>query len=324
MDQMSLNYVPGNMLIGEKEDSLERQKGFEAIAKITKEHDAIILAQLANIEDQQGFYKAETTENQILALKRTLWAAKYVYERGFDGILIQFLPAVKDGIVYLELTEKLIETLEKVVRSNIPKEAAFVIGVKLSTAKFEAAGVDYDGFMKVLKKVESCNYDFVELAGGSIEFPLENATSRESLFSKVITSAKSYVPNLSIFATGGFRTVAAMENAVASGSLDGIGLARPSASEFDFPNKVLKQQIQSAMWSPFEDDMSLGVPAAAAQIAQAGKTGLKETQFDANFGISNFADEKTHQSFLTAKKVRDAEIESMKKEGKLIAGVIQF
>uniref|UniRef100_A0AC35EW38 NADH:flavin oxidoreductase/NADH oxidase N-terminal domain-containing protein n=1 Tax=Panagrolaimus sp. PS1159 TaxID=55785 RepID=A0AC35EW38_9BILA len=230
MDQMSLNYVPGNMLIGEKEDSLERQKGFEAIAKITKEHDAIILAQLANIEDQQGFYKAETPENQILALERTLWAAKYVYERGFDGILIQFLPAVKDGIVYLELTEKLIETLEKVVRSNIPKEAAFVIGVKLSTAKFEAAGVDYDGFMKVLKKVESCNYDFVELAGGSIEFPIENATSRESLFSNVITSAKSYVPNLSLFATGGFRTVAAMENAVASGSLDGIGLARPAAS----------------------------------------------------------------------------------------------
>uniref|UniRef100_A0AC35FZN6 Arginine kinase n=1 Tax=Panagrolaimus sp. PS1159 TaxID=55785 RepID=A0AC35FZN6_9BILA len=105
---------------------------------------------------------------------------------------------------------------------------------------------------------------------------------------------------------------------------DGIGLARPAASEFDFPNKVLKQQIQSAMWSPFEDDMSLGVPAAAAQIAQAGKTGLKETQFDANFGIANFADEKTHQSFLTAKKVRDAEIETMKKEGKLIAGVIQF
>lgn len=135
---------------------------------------------------------------------------------------------------------------------------------------------------------------------------------------------------MSLFATGGFRTVAAMENAITSGSLDGIGLGRPAASEFgmamfsllsfnvktmisDFPNKVLHQQIQSALWSPYENDISLAVLASAAQISQAGKTALEETKFDTNFGISNFADEKVQQSFLTAKKVRDAKIEELKK-----------
>lgn len=134
-------------------------------------------------------------------------------------------------------------------RANVKED--FVIGVKLSTAKFQAADVDYDGFMKVLKKVEVscstinfllinyqniffklCNYDFVELAGGSIEFPLEAANSRESLFSQVMTSAKSHVPKIPIFLTGGFRTVAAMEKAISSGNIDGIGLGRPAASEF--------------------------------------------------------------------------------------------
>uniref|UniRef100_A0AC34FU10 Uncharacterized protein n=1 Tax=Panagrolaimus sp. ES5 TaxID=591445 RepID=A0AC34FU10_9BILA len=78
------------------------------------------------------------------------------------------------------------------------------------------------------------------------------------------------------------------------------------------------------MWNPYEDDMSLGVPAAAAQIAQAGKTRLEETEFDANFGIANFTNDDIQATFLNAKKVRDAEIEELKKEGKLIGGVVQM
>jgi 2,4-dienoyl-CoA reductase-like NADH-dependent reductase (Old Yellow Enzyme family) len=39
--------------------------------------------------------------------------------------------------------------------------------------------------------------------------------------------------------TGGFRTPAAMEDALATGALDVIGLARPLAMDPDFPRRIL-------------------------------------------------------------------------------------
>uniref|UniRef100_A0AC35FZK2 Aldolase n=1 Tax=Panagrolaimus sp. PS1159 TaxID=55785 RepID=A0AC35FZK2_9BILA len=324
LDQTGLNFLPGNMLIGEEEDSQERREGFEAIAKASKRFGSIILVQALNMEDQMAFFKAQTDEEREKAMTKTRYATKYVYDRGFDGIILQILPAANEGKTDMDLTEKVVEEMAKLVRSTVPATAKFVLGTKLSTAKFQQAGVDYEQFIHLLKVVEKCNYDFAEIAGGSIEFPLQKDESRECMYAHVIKSAKSKVPKLPLFATGGFRTVPAMEKSVASGELDGVGLARTAASEFDFPNKVIAHQIQSAMWSPFEDDMSLGVPAAAAQIAQAGRTRLEETEFDANYGIANFTNEEIKAAFLNAKKVRDAEIEELKKEGKLIGGVVQI
>jgi 2,4-dienoyl-CoA reductase-like NADH-dependent reductase (Old Yellow Enzyme family) len=324
LDKTGLNFLPGNMLIGEEEDSHERREGFEEIAKVANRYGSIILAQVFNIEDQMAFFKAQTDEERENAFDKTRYATKYLYERGFHGIILQILPAANEGVTDLDLTNRAIEEMAKLVRTTIPQNAKFILGTKLSTAKFQQAGVDYDQFVSLMKKVEASNYDFVEIAGGSIEFPLPKDQTRECMFAQVIKTIKEKVPKLPIFATGGFRRVSAMEDAVASGQLDGIGLARAAASEFDFPNKVVAHQIQSAMWSPFEDDMSLGVPAAAAQIAQAGKTKLEETEFDANYGIANFTSEEIKEAFINAKKVRDAEIEELKKEGKLIAGVVQM
>ena len=92
----------------------------------------------------------------------------------------------------------------------------------------------------------------------------------------------------------------------------------------DFPNKVLQHQVQSAIWNPYENDMSLGVPAAAAQIARAGRTKLEDTEFDPNHGIANFADEDVQKAFANAKKIRDAEIAELKAQGKMIGCVVQF
>uniref|UniRef100_A0AC34G7U5 Uncharacterized protein n=1 Tax=Panagrolaimus sp. ES5 TaxID=591445 RepID=A0AC34G7U5_9BILA len=249
MDQMSLNFVPGNMLIGKEEDSEERQKG-------------------ATIMDQMSL---NFVPGNMLIGKE---------EDSEERRKVQFLPAVRDGIVDLDLTELIIETLEKVVRANVPED--FVIGVKLSTAKFQAADVDYDGFMKVLKKVEVCNYDFVELAGGSIEFPLEAAASRESLFSQVMTSAKSHVSNIPIFLTGGFRTVAAMENAISSGNIDGVGLGRPAASEFvqflpavrdgivdlDLTERII-ETLEKVVRANVKEDFVIGVKLSTAKFQAA-------------------------------------------------------
>uniref|UniRef100_A0A914XXD0 Uncharacterized protein n=1 Tax=Panagrolaimus superbus TaxID=310955 RepID=A0A914XXD0_9BILA len=116
LDQTGLNFLPGNMLIGEEEDSEERREGFEAIVKASKKYGSIVLAQVANIEDHMTFFKAQTDEERENALAKTRYATKYVYDRGFDGIILQILPAAQDGKTDLELTKKVVEAMEKLVR----------------------------------------------------------------------------------------------------------------------------------------------------------------------------------------------------------------
>uniref|UniRef100_A0A914PQ18 NADH:flavin oxidoreductase/NADH oxidase N-terminal domain-containing protein n=1 Tax=Panagrolaimus davidi TaxID=227884 RepID=A0A914PQ18_9BILA len=119
LDQTGLNFLPGNMLIGEEEDSQERRDGFEAIAKASKRFGSIILVQATNIEDQMAFFKAQTDEEREKAMAKTRYATKYVYDRGFDGIILQLLPAANEGKTDMDLTEKVIEEMAKLVRLDL-------------------------------------------------------------------------------------------------------------------------------------------------------------------------------------------------------------
>jgi len=62
---------------------------------------------------------------------------------------------------------------------------------------------------------------------------------REAFFLEFAKIIRERFPNLVLMVTGGFRTRGAMEEAVATGACDLIGLARPAAAVPRLPKEVM-------------------------------------------------------------------------------------
>jgi hypothetical protein len=86
--------------------------------------------------------------------------------------------------------------------------------------------------------------DLIEISGGSYEAPAmvglarHSTVAREAYFLDAAEKLRQ-VTKVPLMLTGGMRTAAAMQNAVASGAVDVVGLARPMAVEPELPGQVL-------------------------------------------------------------------------------------
>jgi len=63
--------------------------------------------------------------------------------------------------------------------------------------------------------------------------------AREAFFLEFASLIRTNFPKLPLMVTGGFRSLTAMEEAIASNETDMIGLARPSALNGKIPKEVL-------------------------------------------------------------------------------------
>ncbi|KAI1699762.1 NADH-dependent flavin oxidoreductase nadA [Ditylenchus destructor] len=280
------------------------------------------------INDQMAFCNATNDSEKKAAFEKTRYAIKYLYDSGFDGanFVLVFVPA-KEGEKGPDLDKvgALIDAMVAAKRSVIPESANFALGIRLSTAKLQPFSVNFDDFVKIAKKIESSQFDYIELAGGNYEYPYEKVQKdqdREAFYRKVIDELKLQVKSIPLFGTGGFRTVSTMEKMLRDGKLDGIGLARPAAAEFDFPKKVLSHQIQGAKWNPFEQDMETGVMAGAAQMNQAGLRSLSESKGKPNYGVMDLSNEKTLENSTLQRKTFLGKAEKIKKREQWAWGVI--
>ena len=127
---------------------------------------------------------------------------------------------------------------------------AFPLSVKLNSADFQRGGITQEETLSTIMQLEAEEIDLLEISGGTYERAAmfserESTKAREAFFSEFAESARA-VTTVPIMLTGGFRTLAAMEQAVASGAVDVIGMARPFAVEPDLPSKLLTGQSQAA------------------------------------------------------------------------------
>lgn len=123
----------------------------------------------------------------------------------------------------------------------------FPVAVKLNSADFQVGGFSLEDCIQVVKWLNDIGVDLLEVTGGSYEKPqmigyervsgdnryspeqnvaVAKTLKREAYFleyAKVIRE----VAKMPLMVTGGFRTRTAMENALSSGAIDVIGLARP-------------------------------------------------------------------------------------------------
>ncbi len=177
----------------------------------------------------------------------------------------------------------LVETVRAVRRATTHD---FTIGVKLNSADFQRGGFDEADATKVIELLGAEGVDFLEVSGGSYEsmalFGVDESgqkastRAREAYFLDFARTARAHA-SMPVMLTGGMRSRAGMEEALASGAVDLVGLARPLCIAPDLPKDLLSGKTDRAAYTePPAFGLAALDPASApawyaAQIARMGK-----------------------------------------------------
>jgi 2,4-dienoyl-CoA reductase-like NADH-dependent reductase (Old Yellow Enzyme family) len=154
----------------------------------------------------------------------------------------------------------LMETL-KAVRSSVGSD--FPISVKLNSADFQKGGFAFEDSLMVARWLQAAGVDLLEISGGSYEQPAmmdmegmearENpkvaasTAAREAYFVDFAKAMKDEI-TIPLMVTGGFRSRAAMDHALSTGSADVIGVGRPLCADPFAPSKLLGGDTSFERW----------------------------------------------------------------------------
>ncbi|MCK0128985.1 NADH:flavin oxidoreductase/NADH oxidase family protein [Erythrobacter sp. F6033] len=144
--------------------------------------------------------------------------------------------------------------LEAVSAVRIAVGADFPISVKLNSADFQKGGFAFEDSIAVVKWLEAASVDLIEISGGTYEQPklmgvegmeeeevqnvAPSTAAREAYFVDFAKAMQAEV-NVPLMVTGGFRSRAAMEQALDMGAADVIGLGRPMCLKTDAPQQLM-------------------------------------------------------------------------------------
>jgi 2,4-dienoyl-CoA reductase-like NADH-dependent reductase (Old Yellow Enzyme family) len=133
----------------------------------------------------------------------------------------------------------------------------FPVGVKLNSADFQRGGFDEAESLTVVEALAAAGVDLLEISGGTYEAPVmmgpipqkASTAAREAFFMDYARKVRQRVA-LPLMLTGGFRTRAGMDAALAEGAIDVVGIARPLAVEPDLPRRLLDGSALGAIATP--------------------------------------------------------------------------
>jgi len=124
----------------------------------------------------------------------------------------------------------------------------FTLAVKLNSADFQRGGFEVGEATEVVRALEAEGVDLIEISGGSYESPAMTGSevrrqrastrAREAYFLDYAEQIRA-ATKVPLMLTGGLRSAAAMAEAISSGAVDVVGLARPFTYEPDLPAKIL-------------------------------------------------------------------------------------
>ena len=141
--------------------------------------------------------------------------------------------------------------------------SSFPISVKLNSSDFQKGGFSHEDSVEVSKLLNETSLDLLEISGGTYEGfaaldlqsaspnksrmikPSRSTVAREAYFLKYAEEIKKNI-SMPLAVTGGFRTTKGMNEALASGACDIIGLGRPLCPEPDIVNDLLSGKKTSA------------------------------------------------------------------------------
>lgn len=200
----------------------------------------------------------ELTEAEILdIIARFIKTAEVLGKAGFTGIQLhaahgylisQFLSPKHNQRQdqwggSLENRMRFITEIYKGIRKSLGKK--FNISVKLNSSDFQKGGFTEEESIEVAKVLDGLGIDLLEISGGSWENPVNrrgeqkaSTKAREVYFLDYAEKLRKEI-KVPLMVTGGFRSQSSMEDALESGAIDVVGMARPFVVEPDFANKLL-------------------------------------------------------------------------------------
>lgn len=202
-------------------------------------------------------------ESEILDLiQRFGQTAKLCKQAGFDGVQIhgahgylisQFLSPLSNQRTDAwggspENRQRFVLAVYDEIRKQVGPD--FPVGIKLNSADFQRGGFTEEESLAVIEALSKRGIDLVEVSGGTYEAPVmtgansgkkESTRQREAYFIDFTAKVRK-VTNAPLMLTGGFRTVGGMKDALHSGDVDLIGLARSLAIEPELPQRLLQDQ----------------------------------------------------------------------------------
>ncbi len=148
----------------------------------------------------------------------------------------------------------LLETV-RAVRASVG--ADFPVSVKLNSADFQRGGFELEDASRVAGWLAQEGIDLLEVSGGTYErlkffenhdapAEAESTRRREAFFLEYAQSLRAEIGDVPLMVTGGFRSRAAMIDAVDAGELDVVGLARPLCVDPELPRALLDGAVDEA------------------------------------------------------------------------------
>ena len=146
---------------------------------------------------------------------------------------------------------------------------SFPVGVKLNSADFQRGGFDFEESLQVAKWLEAESVDLLEISGGTYEQPrllnvdgiepvedqsVKASTKAREAYFVDFAQARRKELTMPLMVTGGLRRLDAMEDALASGSADVVGIGRPLCG---MPKAMSELLAGAAELPRFENQLSL-------------------------------------------------------------------
>jgi 2,4-dienoyl-CoA reductase-like NADH-dependent reductase (Old Yellow Enzyme family) len=213
---------------------------------------------------EKGFNKPRAlTEPEIEGIiQKFATAAKLSKQAGFTGVQIhgahgylvsQFLSPRHNQRNdqwggSLENRMRFVISVYRAIRKEVGDQ--FPVGIKLNSADFMKGGFSEEDSMEVVKTLANEGMDLIEISGGTYESPSmmgadskkapvkDSTIKREAYFLDYMEKVRKLV-DTPLVVTGGFRSAPAMNEALQSGATDFIGIARTTAVDPNFPNKLM-------------------------------------------------------------------------------------
>ena len=201
--------------------------------------------------------------------------AKLAQQAGFGGVQIhaahgfllsQFLSPLFNkrsdeyGGTIANRMKLLLQSIEA-VRKEVGPE--FPIAVKLNSSDQLVGGLDEDDALEVVAALDASSVDLIDISGGTY-FPGAKAASdgagRGPYFIEFAKRARTKTSK-PLMLTGGFKTRAQAEDAVRSGVVDVVGLARALVLAPSLPNLWMGNQMPEPSFPRFSDAPEGGITA---------------------------------------------------------------
>ncbi|MFT7287572.1 MAG: 2,4-dienoyl-CoA reductase-like NADH-dependent reductase (Old Yellow Enzyme family) [Halieaceae bacterium] len=200
-------------------------------------------------------------------VQRFAVAAAAVKAAGFTGVQIhaahgyllsQFLSPrsnLREDAYGGELANRARLLLDIVDATRAAVGPGFPVAVKLNSADFQKGGFVFEDSLLVAGWLQEHTVDLIEISGGTYEQPkllglegvepeepqhvAQSTLRREAYFVDFALAMRETV-SIPLMVTGGFRSRAAMEQALEEGGASMVGLGRPLCVQTDGPKRLLE------------------------------------------------------------------------------------